>query len=163
MCGATGAIAASAALLLPSRESFPTVVQVVRVAAVSPRGPAPPVYPRNSRRLAAHVDDVWFPTWRAFGWRAVGRSRQTIEGRRAATVYYAHEGGAHIAYTIVAAGALRWPAGARVVTRGWRRFRIYSDAGRRVIGWREQGHECLIAGPRSLSEDALLGLAVWDA
>src|SRR3954447_18468066 len=90
---AAGALAASAVLFVLPRGSSPTVVQFVRVAAVAPRAPAPPVDGSDGGRLAAHVDDVWFPSWRSLRWRPVGRSSQAIAGRRAATVYYARGDG----------------------------------------------------------------------
>jgi hypothetical protein len=160
---AAGALAAIAVLLVPPRGSAPTVVQVVRVAAAAPRAPAPSVDRTDRRRLTERVDDVWFPNWRALRWRPVGRSSQSLDGRRAATVYYARDDGMRIAYTIVAAGTLTWPKDSRVVTSGWTRLRVYSGAGRRVVGWRNRGHLCLIAGPRSLPESTLLALAVGDA
>jgi hypothetical protein len=157
-----GALVASALLLVPPRGSAPTVVQVVQVAAAAPRAPAPQVDRTDRRRLAARVDDVWFPNWRPLRWRPVGRSSRALHGRRAATVYYARDDGRRIAYTIVA-GTLTWPKETRVVTNGWTQLRVYSAAGRRVIGWRNGGHVCLIAGPRSLPEQALLALAAGDA
>lgn len=158
-----GALGASAGFLVLPHGSPPTVVEVVRLAAVAPRVAAPPVDRTDRRRLAARVDDVSFPSWRSLGWRSVGRSSQTIAGHRAETVYYARDDGAHIAYTIVAAGTLPWPRGTRAVTRGWAQLRVYWDGGRRVIGWRKLGHQCLIAGSLSLPEETLLALAAGDA
>jgi hypothetical protein len=160
---AAGALIAGTALLALPRGSPPTVVQVVRVASAAPRAPAPPVDPADRSRLAAHVGDVWFPSWRSLRWRPVGRSNQAIAGRSATTVYYARDDGARIAYTIVASGTLPWPEDTRVVTYGWTRLSVYSAAGRRVIGWRKLGHQCLITGPRSLPQAVLLGLAAGDA
>src|SRR3954451_19689356 len=160
---AAGALAAGAALLVLPRGSPPTIVQVVRVAAAAPRAPAPPVDPADHRRLAAHVDEVWFPSWQSLRWRPVGLTRRAIAGRRATTVYYARDDGVRIAYTIVAAGTLPWPKDTGVVTYDWMRIRVYSAAARRVIGWRKLGHQCLITGPRSLPQAALLALAAEDA
>jgi hypothetical protein len=126
---------------------------------VLPRGSPPSVVRADHRRLAAHVDDVWFPSWRGWRWHPVGRSRATIGGRRSETVYYARGDGPRIAYTIIASGTLPWPGDTRVVTRGWMRLHVYTDAERRVIGWRERDHQCLVAAPRSLPEAPLLALA----
>ena len=156
---AAGVVAASALLVVLPRGSPPSVVQVVRAAAAAPRAAAPPAERADHRRLAAHVDDVWFPSWRGRRWRPVGRSSQTIGGRRSQTVYYARNDGRRIAYTIVASRTLPWPRDTRVVTRGWMRLHVYTDGERRVIGWRERNHQCLIAAPRSLSEAPLLALA----
>ena len=159
---AVAALATAVVLLVQPRGSSPTVVEVGRVAAAVPRAPAPPLDAAHPYRLAAHVGGVWFPNWRLLRWRPVGRSSQAIAGRRAATVYYVRDDGARLAYTIVAAKGLGWPADTRKVVRGWTRFRVYSDAERRVIGWRRLGHECLLAAPRSLSQGALLALAAGE-
>jgi hypothetical protein len=79
------------------------------------------------------------------------------------TVYYTGDRGAHVAYTIVGGGALPWPDDTRAVTRGWMRVHVYSEGGRRVITWRNRGHQCLIVGARSLPEAALLTLAAAEA
>lgn len=160
---AIGTLAATVAVFVLPRRAPPSVGQVVQVAAAASRTNAPPLDRTDPRLLAAHVDDVWFPSWRALPWRAVGRSSATVGGHLAATVYYAREDGPRIAYTIVSGGTLPWPASTRVVTRGWMRLHVYSDGGRRVIGWRKRGHECLISGPRSLPEATLLALAAGDA
>lgn len=159
----TGALAATVVLLVLPRDSQLAVEQVVRVSAAAPRAPAPPVDRTDRRRLAAHVDDVWFPSWPTLRWRPVGRSDQAIGGRRATTIYYARDDGVRIAYAIVAAATLPWPKDTRVITRGWMRLHVYSDAGRYVIGWRQQGHQCLIVGPRSLPQRDLLALAAREA
>ena len=135
----------------------------VLAAAAAPRAAAPPVERADHRRLAAHVDDVWFPSWRRRRWRPVARSSQTIGGRRSQTVYYARDDGRRLAYTIIASRTLPWPSDTRVVTRGWMRLHVYTDGERRVIGWRERNHQCLIAAPRSLSEAPLLALAADEA
>jgi len=84
---AAAALAASVAVfVLPQSGRPPSVAQVVQVADAASRAPAPPLDRTDPRRLAAHVDDVWFPSWRALPWRAVGRSSETIAGRLAATV-----------------------------------------------------------------------------
>src|SRR4051812_173214 len=116
---AGGALAAGLALFVLSGPSPPSVAQVVRVAAQTPHAPAPSIDPAEPRRLAAHVDRVWFPSWRRLRWRAIGRSRRTVGGRPAVTVYYARDDGARIAYTIVGGGTLPWPEDTRAVTRGW--------------------------------------------
>jgi hypothetical protein len=160
---AAGAVVASALLVVLPRASSPSVGQVLRLAAAAPRASAPPVDRADRRRLAAHVDEVWFPSWRGRRWHPVGRSSQPIGGHRSETVYYARDGGPRIAYTIIASRTLPWPSDTRVVTRGWMRLHVYTEADRRVIGWRERGHQCLIAAPRSLPEGTLLALAADDA
>jgi hypothetical protein len=156
---AAAAVAASALLVVLPRGSSPSVVQVLRLAAAAPSATAPPVDRVDHRRLAAHVDDVWFPSWRERRWQPVGRSSGELGGRNSQTVYYARAGGPRIAYTIIASRALPWPGDTRVVTRGWMRLHVYTEGGRRLIGWQESGHQCLITAPRSLPEASLLALA----
>src|SRR3954452_1268005 len=160
---AAGTLAASVAVFVLPGQSPPTIAQVVRVAAEAPRAPAPSLDAADPRRLVAHLDHIWFPSWRALRWRAVGSSSRTVAGRPAITVYYARDDGTRIAYTIVGGGALPWPGETRAVTHGWMRLRVYSDDGRRVVTWRERGHQCVIVGPRSLPEATLLALPADEA
>jgi hypothetical protein len=160
---AAGALAACVVVFVLPRSSPPWLAQVVRVAAEAPSAPAPALDGADPRRLAAHVDDVWFPSWRALRWRAVGSSSKTVAGRTALTVYYGRGDGARIAYTIVGGGPVPWPSDTRTVTRGWLHLHVYSGEGRRVITWRWRGHQCAIVGPRSLSEATLLALAADKA
>jgi hypothetical protein len=156
---AGGALAVSVAVLVLPHGSPPSVAQVVRIAAEAPRAPAPPLDAANPRRLTAHVDDLWFPSWRGHRWRAVGRTSKTVAGRDTVTVYYGRDDGARIAYTILGGGALPWPADSRAVTHGWMRLHVYTDDGRRVVTWRWRGHQCVIVGPRSVPETTLLALS----
>jgi hypothetical protein len=79
------------------------------------------------------------------------------------TVYYGRSDGARVAYTIVAGGALAWPDHSHAVTQGWMRLHVYSDHQRRVVTWRARGHQCVIAGPRSVPTTTLLALASDEA
>lgn len=150
-------------MLVSGGDGEPSVEQIVRVAAVASQAPAPPVDRAHPRRLAAHVGDVWFPSWRGLRWRAVGRSSKTVAGRTAMTIYYARDDHARIAYTIVGGGPLPWPEETRAVERDGMRLHVYSDERRRVVTWRERGQQCVIAGPRSLPAAALLALASDEA
>ena len=154
-------LAASVAVFALPRGSPPSVMQLVRVAAEARRAPAPPLDRTDPRRLAVHVEDVWFPSWRGLHWRAIGRSSKTVAGRRAVTVYYAREDGVQVAYTIVGR-KWSWPSDARAVTHGWMRLHLYSGEGQRVVAWRQRGYQCVIAGPRALPAAALLALAADD-
>lgn len=155
------ALAAIVAVAVLPRDSPPSVAHVVRLAAEAPIGPAPPIDAANPRRLVAHVGDVWFPSWHDLRWRAVGGSSTTVAGRNALTVYYGRDDGTRIAYTIVGR-TLPWPRNARAVTNGWTRLHVYANGGRRVVTWRWRGHQCMIAGPRSLPERTLLALAAGE-
>lgn len=158
---AGGTLAATVAVFVLPRGSPPSIMQVVRVAAEARRAAAPPLDRTDARRLAAHVDDVWFPSWRGLHWRAIGRSSKTVAGRRAVTVYYARRDGVQVAYTIVGR-TWSWPNDARAVGQGWMRLHLYSGEGQRVVTWRQRGYQCVIAGPHALPAATLLALAADD-
>jgi hypothetical protein len=150
-----------AALVLPVATQ-PSIEQAVSLAAAASRAPAPAVDSADPRRLTAHVDDVWFPSWRALGWRAVARSSEAVAGSPAQTVYYARGAGTRVAYTIVGR-TLPWPDHARAVRRGWAKLYVYADSRQRLVTWRERGHQCVIAAPRSLPASTLLALGAAEA
>jgi hypothetical protein len=150
-----------AALALPAGTQ-PSIEQAVRVAAAASLAPAPAVDSAAPRRLTAHVDDVWFPSWHALRWRAVARSSETVAGSPALTVYYARGDGVRVAYTIVGR-TLPWPDHSRAVTYNWTKLYVYADSRQRVITWRARGHQCVIAAPRSLPASTLLALGAAEA
>ena len=152
---------AVAVLALPAGTQ-PSIEQAVSVAAAAPLAPAPTVDRADPRRLTAHVDDVWFPSWRSLRWRAVARSSETVAGSPALTVHYARGDGVRIAYTIVRR-TLPWPDRARVVTSNWTKLYVYADREQRLVTWRERGHQCVIAAPRSLPASTLLALSAAEA
>jgi hypothetical protein len=158
---AGGTLAASVAVLVLPRESPPSIMQAVRVAAQAPRAPAPPIDRANPRRLAVHVDDVWFPSWRGLHWRASGQSTETVAGRRAVTVDYARDDGVRLAYTVVDS-KWSWPKDARAVTHGWMHLHLYSGDGQRVVTWRHGDYQCVIAAPETVPAATLLALAGED-
>ena len=81
--------------------------------------------------LRAEVDGVRFPDWGPeFGWHETGLRRDTIDGRRTATVYYEHMGH-RLAYTIVSGPALPRPANAHVVRRDGLAISLVSGPGPR--------------------------------
>jgi len=110
-------------------------------------------------KLGRDVQDVYFPNWATrFHWRAVGQRSDRIDGRQAATVYYAWRG-TQIAYTIVAAPALKEPA-AQVRLLNGTELRTLTLGGRLVVTWRRAGHTCVLSG-RGVSPAALQELAAW--
>lgn len=167
LAAATAAAAATVAIVVPGGAGgagAPTVVQVAALSAAPALAPAPPVDPSYSERLALGVGGVAFPAWRGtFAWRASGRRTDTLEGRRTVTVFYRGRGGTRLSYSIVAGDALAWPRGARIVRRHGTPFRTLTAGSRRIVTWRERGHQCVIAAPASVPVDRLLALARWSA
>ena len=113
--------------------------------------------------LRAEVDGVRFPDWGPeFGWHETGLRRDTIDGRRTATVFYEHMGH-RLAYTIVSGPALPRPANAHVVRRDGLAISLYRDpahGGHDVAVFERGGRTCVVAG-HVLRVDTLLKLAAW--
>jgi hypothetical protein len=112
--------------------------------------------------LRADVDDVYFPNWsRSFGWRAVGQRTDRLDGHRALTVYYAAPNGRRVAYTIVAAPALRTPAGA-VTRRADYTLVTLTTGHRTIVTWRRDGRTCVLSATGTPAT-VLTRLAAWRA
>ena len=145
---ALAALAAALVLVL-APAGGPTVLDASALAARGPEAPAPARDPSDPGALARSVDGVAFPAWSGeLPWRATGERSDTLEGRRAATVYYSGPGGARLAYTVVGGGALDWPEGSRRTVRGGLEIWLLRRAGGVVATWRERGHQCVISAPR---------------
>jgi hypothetical protein len=110
--------------------------------------------------LNRDVEEVYFPNWSyVFGWRAAGQRSDSLDGRKAVTVYYAR-GGQRIAYTIVTSPALKLPS-ATAYRLGGTEFRSFTMGERQVVTWRRAGHTCVLSGV-SVSAAALTRLAAWN-
>ncbi|HEY2159849.1 MAG TPA: hypothetical protein VGH24_00950 [Solirubrobacteraceae bacterium] len=110
--------------------------------------------------LNRDVQDVYFPNWsRDFGWWARGQRVDRINGRAAVTVYYASRGGKRIAYTIVAAPALKLPHANTQLIRGTE-VQTFAMGERTVVTWRRAGHTCVLSGV-GVSPAELARLAAW--
>lgn len=162
---ATGlaALALALALILPSgTPGAPSVSQAAALALRGAAAPAPtpnPDYP--GLKLAQNVGDVYFPDWtRKFGYRPVGQRVDTINGRKAVTVFY-QRGSERVAYTIVSAPALRQPT-APVVTLNATQLRTLNLGGREVVTWRRDNHTCVLSSAAALPVSELHLLAAWD-
>jgi hypothetical protein len=110
-------------------------------------------------RLGRSVGRVSFPDWGStLGWRAVGQRVDRLGGRLAVTVYYQWQG-RQVAYTVLAAPALRQPAGlvSRVDGTVLRTLRL---DGRLVVTWRRAGDTCVLSGA-DVSASELQELAAW--
>ena len=145
------AAAAVLALVLATSGGGPTVDGVV--AAVG-GAPAAAVSPTGGPLLREHVEGVRFPDYREkFGWRAVGKRSDEVDGRAVATVTYAR-GGEQVRYSIVAGNALPEPPGRDLDAEGTR-VRVTDDA----VTWRRLGHTCVMQG--TVGVRVLAELAGW--
>ncbi len=159
LAGALAAIALAAILILPA--GTPGAPSVSQAAALALRGPAAPapVPSHAGVNLGEALGDLYFPDWtRTFGWRAVGQRTDTINGRKAVTVYYQWHG-RRIAYTIVAAPALGLPSAKETVLDGTA-LRTLSMNHRLVVTWRRQNHTCVLSGV-GVPASVLHRLAAW--
>jgi anti-sigma factor RsiW len=147
------AAAAVVALVLATSGGPPTAEGVLAVAG---RAPAAAVSPSGGALLPVEVEGVHFPDYREkFGWRAVGKREDEVDGRQVTTVIYARDG-ARVSYSIVAGDQLAEPDGRDIVVEGTRLRAI----GREAVTWRRLGHTCVMEGPslRTVAE-----LAGWKA
>jgi hypothetical protein len=147
------AAAAVVALVLATSGGPPTVEGVLAAAG---RAPAAAVSPSGGALLPVEVEGVHFPDYREkFGWRAVGKREDEIDGRHVTTVSYVR-GGARVSYSIVAGEQLAEPAGRDIEVEGTR-LRVI---GKGAVTWRRLGHTCVMEGPglRTVGE-----LAGWKA
>ena len=99
--GAAGATAVTLALTLPG--DVPGGPSIVEAASLSERpatAPAPPRRPGAPDLLAAHVEGVAFPEWRAIRWPATGSRTDVLDGRRPvrgpSTIVTRREGRRHL-------------------------------------------------------------------
>jgi hypothetical protein len=126
------------------------------VLAVAGRAPAATVSPSGGPLLPVEVEGVHFPDYREkFGWRAVGKRVDEVDGRQVTTVIYTR-GGARVSYSIVAGDQLPEPDGRDIEVEGTRLRAIGSEA----VTWRRLGHTCVMEGPRLRT---VAELAAWKA
>jgi len=155
------AVAVALILLLPSgTPGAPSVSQAASLALRGPALPAPaPDRTHPAAKLAQGVQEIYFPNWaRSFGWRSVGQRIDELGSRRAVTVYY-ERAGKTIAYTIVAAPALRSPAAATRWLDGTK-LQSLTLSKRLVVTWQRAGHTCILSGA-GVSSAELSQLAAW--
>lgn len=161
---AAGVLAAAGlalALVLPSgTPGSPSVSQAASLALKGSSLPAPlPRGTSSTPMLAREVEEVYFPNWsRSFGWQATGQRIDRLNGRLAITVYYARAT-QQIAYTIVAAPALRWPGSTPFRIHGIE-FQAFNMGQRLAVTWRRAGHTCVLSGT-GVSVAELSRLAAW--
>ena len=149
--------AAAIALVLATTGGAPTVTAVLDAAGASP---AAAISSSGGPLLPVAVEGVPFPNYQQkFGWRAVGRRDDEIDGRDVTTVFYERDG-ERVSYSIVAGDALAEPDGEDVEAEGTRLRRI--GAGNAVT-WRRLGHTCEMDGSSAVSLAAVAELAGWKA
>jgi anti-sigma factor RsiW len=149
--------AAAVALVLVTAGGAPTVTAVLDAAGASP---AAAISSSGGPLLPVAVEGVRFPNYEEkFGWRAVGRRADEIDGRDVTTVFY-ERGGERVSYSIVAGDALAEPDGEDVEAEGTRLRRI--GAGNAVT-WRRLDHTCVMDGSSAVSPATVAELAGWKA
>jgi hypothetical protein len=112
-------------------------------------------------KLARNVEEVYFPNRSStFGWRAVGRRLDHVNGRLALTVNYQWHG-RRVAYTIVAAPALAQPRAAVTHVDGTE-LRTLTLHGRVVVTWHRACHTCVLSAV-AVPAGQLQQLAAWRA
>jgi hypothetical protein len=160
--GALVAAAVAAAIVLATggNPSSPTVGDAAALTVKPATAPAPAPDERRPL-LEASVGGIAFPNWaEQFGWRAVGRRDDKIDGRRTVTIFYA-KGSKRIGYTIVDGNSLAWPKGAARTVRDGTDVRSYGSGGRVVVTWRRDGHSCVMSAGSGVSRTELVALAAW--
>jgi anti-sigma factor RsiW len=154
----TAAGAAAAVLLvLVLGPGTPGVDQVI---ALAERAPVAAVSAGGGPLLADEVEGVHYPDYfEKFGWKAVGRRDDEVDGRDVTTVFYEKDG-RRVAYSIVAGDPLEEPAGEDIEAEGTR-LRRAGDGN--AVTWRRQGHTCVMSGDDGVALDEIAELAGWKA
>ena len=149
--------AAAVALVLVTAGGAPGVRDVLDSAGTSPSAA---ISPTGGPLLPVGVEGVRFPNYEEkFGWRAIGRRDDEVDGRHVTTVFY-ERGGERVSYSIVAGDALAEPDGEDIEAEGTSLRRI--GAGNAVT-WRRLGHTCVMDGSSGVSVAAVAELAGWTA
>jgi hypothetical protein len=163
LAGALAVIVLALVLVLPAgTPGAPSLGQAAALGALAPSAPAPAPDPGAPQaQLGRNVGDVYFPNWAGrLHWRTVGQRIDHIGGRLAVTVFY-EQRGARVAYTIVAAPALKQPAVSRIRLNGTEFQTLRLDR-RTVVTWRRAGHTCVLSAAL-VSAAGLRSLAAWRA
>jgi hypothetical protein len=149
VAAATALAAFGAVLVIALTTGSPGVPTVGEVAVAADRAATAPAPARDAKHpplLRASFEGVAYPYWKQhFGWRTTGARTDTIDGRRARTVFYQHTHH-RIGYTVVSGKPLKPPAGAeRLVFDGVVMYR-YRDGRNTVVSFVRNGHTCVLAG-----------------
>jgi anti-sigma factor RsiW len=161
LAAAVAAVVAALVLLLPGgTPGAPSVSQAAALALQGPAMAAPLPDQTHRAKLKVDVEDVYFPDWTRLGWRPIGQRVDRVGNRRAVTVYY-QRGTTRIAYTILAAPALRRPQATTSRIHGVQ-VQSFSSHGRLVVTWRRSGHTCVLSAA-GVPKSVLAWLAAWKA
>src|SRR5215218_10631991 len=149
------AAVAAVAVVLVTAGGTPTIGGVLDSAGGSP---AAAVSPTSGPLLPVAVEGVRFPNYEEkFGWRAVGRRADEIDGRDVTTVFY-ERAGERVSYSIVSGEALAEPDGEEIEAEGTRLRRIEAA---NAVTWRRLGHTCVMDGSAGVSVATVAELAGW--
>lgn len=140
--------------------SEPALAKVSGVARLAATAPAPRPVGGTPPELDANVGSLQFPDWQAkFGWRAVGRRDDTLDGRDVTTVIYRNDQGARMGYAVVSGDALTAAPPGRPVEHNGKTYHVAGVAGRTMVTWTQQGHTCVILASASVPRMRLVEIA----
>jgi len=140
--------------------SEPALAKVSGVARLAATAPAPESVGGTPPELDARVGSLQFPDWQAkFGWKAVGRRDDTLDGRHVTTVIYRNEEGARMGYAVVSGDALAATPPGRPVQHNGKTYHVAGVAGRTMVTWTQQGHTCVILASPEVPRTRLVEIA----
>jgi hypothetical protein len=155
---ATAAVVALVIGLAAGAGSGPAVGELT---AISERTATEPTPASDGALLAREFEGVTFPDWtREFGWRPAGARTDTVDGRRAETVFYTHDGHL-IGYTVLAGDTVDPPENAATALHDGVRLHKFRDGYRDVVMFERNGRTCILAG-YTIHENTLPKLAAWQ-
>ncbi len=124
----------------------PSATGAAALAARPATQPTPPQLATRPALLARSVEAVAFPARGAkFGWHPDGARTDELDGRRAVTVFYEHQGH-RIGYTIVSGPPLAPPEDARQSRVAGVELATWRDGMRTAVMFERGGHTCVLAG-----------------
>jgi hypothetical protein len=163
LAGAIAAAAIAIVLATGGGSEGLNVAQAANLATLGPAAPAPAVNSAHPGQLKRSVGGVTYPSWQnEFPWKASGARTDTVNDRRAVTVFYDNPAGQRIGYTIVDGKALDEPSGQRTLDQGNEHYVVLRRGDRTIVTWRRGGHTCILSGPSKVPTDKLLALASWS-
>ena len=156
-----GSLAAVAVLaVMVGLSGGPGGPSVAEAAELGAKPPTATVSAASPQLLDVEQSGVAFPNWEAkFGWKAVGKRVDDLDGRTATTVYY-RKGANRIAYTIVSGRALGDPDNFAQFTLNGVELKVFSTGNPKDVTWLRQGHSCVMTG-KGVTTAKMLELASW--
>ena len=138
----------------------PALAKVSGVARLGATAPAPRPVGGTPPNLDARVGSLRFPDWQAkFGWRAVGRRDDTLDGRHVTTVIYRNDQGARMGYAVVSGDELAAAPPGRPVEHNGNTYHVASVAGRTMVTWTQEGHTCVLLASPDVPDTRLVEIA----